>query len=133
MNEKFWQEDPKEVAQKLLGKTMVFKNTRGIILKAEGFRRKTNTGIYKPIAEMAPGGVYCPRVRNSIIILIATFDNGRPGGCVLIKAAKIKNEVYNGPGKVAEQMGIVEPRSTGQAKWIDKDTFAIHLDGQYQH
>ncbi len=128
MNEKFFEQEPKAVAQALLGKVMIVGDVKAAILEAKGFRRATNTGIYEPVTQMPAGDVYCPRVRNSIIILLATHDRGQIGGCVLIRVAEVEAVIYDGPGKVAERMGITVPKTSGKAKWIDEDTFVIGLD-----
>lgn len=129
MNPKFWQQNPDVVATQLLGKTVIAGTISADILSAQGYGRKENeSGLYKPILTMQPGQLYCPRQRNSILVLISTFDRGRPGGCILLRAIEKDSQICEGPGRVSECLGIVHPRTTGSADWVDDDTLWLKLD-----
>ena len=129
MDELFWRQQPQTVAQAMLGKLLVVGETEGWVLRTEGSPRAKNaTGIYKPMLEMAPGDVYCPRTRNSILLLIVTQDGVDIGGCVLIRSAEIGGTTFDGPGKVTEAFGITVPRVSGTAEiGEDDDTVLVHL------
>lgn len=128
MDQPFWKQDPQPAAQRLLGKLLIVGSTEAWVLRTEGFSRSQNsTGIYKPILSMPPGDVYCPRSRNSILLLVVTQDGSDTGGCVLIRAAEIGGVVFEGPGKVTEALGITEARTCGKAELADDDTVVLHL------
>lgn len=122
----FWKGDPKQVANKALLKTMIVGDEEFLILKAEGYpAEENNRGIYKPIYENGtPGDVYCPRARSSILLLISTGN----GGCVLIRFAEVNGQVYDGPGKLTERIGILEPKQWGSMEQVDEDTFKLRMD-----
>ncbi len=132
--DEFWKKSPKKVAQDLSGKVVKHGKIRAVIKKAQGFSRKENqAGIYEPLLEMEPGGIYLPWNR-AILFLIATHDRGAPGGCVLIREIEIKGVLYKGPQKVAEQLHINKTHlwMKGATRWLDDTTFEILIGTETQ-
>lgn len=129
MDSSFWQRDPDVVAKALLGRTIVVGTRSAVVLETEGYPRSSNTGVYKPILEMGPGEVYCPRKWNSLFLLIVTSDGGEGGGCVLIRSAEIENVLCDGPGKVTSHLHLGEEsvRARGTTSWLNRSTLRITL------
>lgn len=130
-----WEQQPQDAAHGLLGKTLIVGNYEATVLVADGYPRSENTtnGLYGPILEAVPGTVYCPRHRNSVLLLIATHDQGEPGGCVLIRAAEVQGVIYRGPGRVSERLELREHGTTGVASSIDEDTFLVKFGEKTVH
>jgi 3-methyladenine DNA glycosylase Mpg len=104
----------REVAKDLFGKVIKVNSTAVEVLDAEGYPRKENDKApYTPVVTMKPGEVFCPRHRGGILVLIACHDGNRPGGCVLIRKIIKDGRVVNGPGRVAEALGIKQPGTRG--------------------
>ncbi|MDP3735104.1 MAG: DNA-3-methyladenine glycosylase [bacterium] len=120
-----------EVAKNLIGMTMVVGKLDAVILEAKGYSRSDNEkdGLYRPLLDMNPGEVFIPPRRRGVsLILIATHDRGRPGGCVLIRAGEINGAVFDGPGKLSRALGINMP-AEGTTEWLDEDRFRLVLRG----
>lgn len=133
MDENIWQQKPSDVARLLIGKLLVVGSTQAWILQAQGFRRAENSnGIYRPILEMQPGGVYCPRRRNWILLLIVTRDGNHAGGCVLVRSVEIGGRIFDGPGHVTDELGITQARACGRADVVDQNTVSIHFESVLQ-
>ena len=129
MDQTFWQKEPNEVAKQLVGKTIIVGTVSATVLVAEGYTRKQNeSGLYKPILDMPPGQLYCPQHRNAILVLISTRYRGKPGGCVLLRAVEVNGSICEGPGRVAECLGIIHSKTMGKAEVIDEGTFWFRLD-----
>ena len=98
---------------------------------AEGYARSENEkGIYKPIVGMAPGTVYCPRSRNTILFLIACFDGQGIGGCVLIRELlSPERGVISKPGNVSAALGITVAKTTGRIVELPSGELRLDLDG----
>lgn len=127
MGDPFWEQDVQVVADKLVGATLVVGEVEVTILVTEPFRRKTNaTGIYKPMLDMAPGQFFGPKSRNSILPLITALDHGQHGGCVIIRTIEVNGEIYDGPGRTSERLGITESRTIGSVVREDR-VFTIGL------
>lgn len=124
MDEKFWQNvDPTAVARGLLGKVLVLNGVEAIVLAAEGYSKEQNTGIYLPVQSMQPGEVYCPRRRNSLLVLFVTGE----GGCVLVRTVEVNGVIHVGPGKSASALGVTQSKMCGNTRWLDEDTIALHF------
>ena len=130
-----WENNPSDVARALQGKTMVFDSGEMTILLADGYPRSENTqnGLYAPILTADPGTIYCPRHRNALLILIATHDQGEPGGCVLIRAAEVGGHIYRGPGRISSRIQLDTHGMTGSTKWLDEDTILCELGEKVFH
>lgn len=89
---------------------------RFTITEAEGYARSENEApLYRPIVDMEPGAVYCPRRRNAILTLVACLDDGARGGCVLIRGLESSADgVLSGPSAVSTALGIIKPRMMGR-------------------
>lgn len=107
----------KAAASAVQGKRLVVGSRAGWILKAKGFSRAQNDeGVYRPVIDMKPGQVFCPRMRNAILILVACFDGEEPGGCVLIDEIELNGLIVKGPGRVSEALGLEEPKVIGRIR-----------------
>jgi hypothetical protein len=124
MNPDFWSHQPKTIARLLLGKSIIFGSTQATILKAQAFSREENSqdGLYRPLLEMSPGEVYCARRRNAVLLLFVTLDNGRVGGCVLIRTVEVNRSIYDGPGKTSAELGLNDHGRKGRTEWVDEET-----------
>jgi len=102
------------------------------INEAEGFARDENErGIYKPIVDMAPGEVYCPRARNTILFLIACHDGRGPGGCVLIRGLLSPDRgLIDKPGNVSAALGITVPKTTGRVVELPSGELQLELNDE---
>lgn len=119
----------KEFTKSLLGKKLQVGSHQAWILGAQGFSRKQNdTGLYRPILELAAGSVYCPRQRNSILFLIACHDGTTPGGCVLVREIEIEGSIFEGPGRVTEALGLAEAKAVGMIV-EQEDQLILQIDG----
>ncbi len=128
MKKEIWKKGPKTVAREILGWRLVFGSIDATILEVEGYSRKQNSsGIYTPLLNMAPGQVYCPRRRNSILCLIVTNDGDLSGGCVLIRSIEVNGVIYHGPGKVTSALGITDARALGHAELTDDEGVILHI------
>jgi hypothetical protein len=101
------------------------------VTEARGYPKDENDrGIYKPITEMAPGDVYCPRRRNAILFLIACRDGRGKGGCVLIRnLLSPKGGAIDGPAAVSAALGVSEPKTTGKVVELPNGELRVELDG----
>lgn len=107
----------KDAASAAQGKRLVVGGRVAWVLRAKGFSRVQNDGgVYRPVMEMDPGQVFCPRMRNAILILVACYDGGKPGGCVLIDEIEIGGEIVKGPGRVSDALGLQEAKAVGQIR-----------------
>ncbi len=105
----------KMLARSLKGHTLVIGDKKAEILTAQGYAKRQNEGHpYTPVLEMKPGEFFCPQHRGSQLLLIACPDNGKPGGCVLIRKVKIGDEVFDGPGRVCKALGFEDPVRKGK-------------------
>lgn len=103
----FWQKDVREVATELIGKTLVVNGVTAEIVKAQPFRRKANEGaLYSAMLTMAPGLLWCPNLRGTILFLVTALDKSNRGGCVLLREIKVGDEVVKGPGRVTKRLGV---------------------------
>lgn len=124
----FWRDNASPVARKLKGKKMLAGKIEAEIIKAQGYRKHENKGVYIPVTEIPAGDVYCPKTRQ-VLLLIATHDSGQMGGCVLIREIKIGDEHIKGPGNVSKALGITDGKVHGSTEWIDDDTFRLRVEG----
>ena len=131
MDKTFWQGQPKAVARSLLGKSLICGDTEAVILKAAGYSRAQNEGdgLYRPLIELPPGAVYCPRRRNAVLLLIVTADGKESGGCVLMRTVEVGGVIYDGPGRVTNRLGLNEHGTSGRTEWLDDDTFVVRIEG----
>lgn len=107
----------KVAAKAVQGKRLVVGGRVGWILKAKGFSRVQNdAGVYRPVVEMKPGQIFCPRMRNAILILVACLDGDEPGGCVLIDEIELNGLIVKGPGRVSEALGLEDPKAFGRIR-----------------
>lgn len=120
----FWKQSPHKVAVALLGKSLVVRNTEAVVLVAGGYSRHENVArpLYRPLIEAEPGTIYCPRLRNTLLFLVATLDHGERGGCVLVQAVEVDRTIYRGPGRVTASLGLSQHGLTGEIDWQDEDT-----------
>lgn len=118
--------DYKQLAKALVGRKMIVGSKEVTILEAKGFpKRENETPLYLPIVSMQPGQIYCPRLRNAVLLLVACNDGANIGGCVLVKAIELDDEVIQGPGRVTAALGI-EAKSTGHITERDDGTLELH-------
>lgn len=116
------------VAHALVGKTIQLDAHSIQILEAEGYSKKSNQSApYTPITTMRPGQIFCPRHRGGLLVLVACHDRNAPGGCVLIRKIQKNGRIINGPGRVAQALGITEPETRGVIKQRP-DHLTIFLD-----
>ena len=127
----FWQQSPAAVARLLLGKTIIVGGQEATVLSTEGFRRAENgdNGLYRPMLEMEPGSIYCPRRRNAVLLLLVTADREAWGGCVLVRAIESGGCIYHGPGAVTNFLEIKEHATQGTTSWSDESTLVVRPDG----
>jgi len=130
INPGFWEQNPKKVAVDLLGRVMQVGQLFATILDAEGYTREQNTGLYTPVVSMEPGSVYCPRRHNTVLLLLATYDQGERGGCVLVREVEIDGILYKGPGKVTACLGIDQHGMVGNTTWIDEEVFRVVMTAE---
>ena len=130
INPGFWEQDPKRVAVDLLGRVMQVGELFATILEARGYAREENSGLYGPVLTLSSGSVYCPRRHNTLLVLIATHDQGAPGGCVLIREVEIDGVLYKGPGKVSASLGIDRHGVSGSTAWLDEEAFRIEMSAE---
>jgi 3-methyladenine DNA glycosylase Mpg len=117
----------KQLAKSLTGKKIRVGEIEAEILKAEGYSRRENEApTYAPVLKMKPGSVYCPRHRGGLLVLIACNDGESPGGCVLIRKVSIDGTTHNGPGRVAQALGIDESKTEGRLK-ESNGTLTLHI------
>ncbi len=110
-----FEQNHKAAARSLVGKVIKVGAVEVTILSAEGYpMAENNRAPYTPVTTMKPGSVFCPRHRGGLLVLVACHDGGAPGGCVLIRKARVNGQLVNGPGRVAAALGIVKPDATGR-------------------
>lgn len=114
MDEQFFRRNYEELARKLLGQRVQIDGRWFFILGAKGFPKEENSGLYEPVTTMEPGAVFCPRYRNSCLLLVACLSEGQIGGCVLINAIQFDGSApLNGAGRVTKALGIDTHELTG--------------------
>lgn len=105
----------KQLARSIKGSILVLGSIKAEIVEAEGYSRRENeSDPYAPVLNMQPGEFFCPRHRAALLLLIACPDNGKQGGCVLIRKVKIDERVVSGPGRVCQALGIGDPMTKGK-------------------
>ena len=121
----FWCSGPFEVAGQLIDKRIRIGGKEAIIEGVQPFKRSENTAPgYTELLGMLPGQVFCPW-RMAILFLIATHDEGRPGGCVKIQQVSFGGKTYKGPKQIALLFDITKPGVRGTTHWIDESTFEV--------
>lgn len=124
----FWT-DPRTVADQLFGKHMVVGGKTVTIRNTQGFLREEGMrSLYEPMLTMEPGEVYCPKFAQSVLLVIATLDDGEKGGRVLIREIEHEGKVITGPGNVSKFLGIQVANMHGVARWVNQETFQIDWD-----
>lgn len=125
MDDRFWQQTPEQVAQKLTGKTMIFGTILAKIIEAQGYPpMKKKRGVYHAILRMKSGDIYLPDFRSSILLIIVV-----KGGRILIRSIEVDGEVITGPGRVTKRLGMTQARARGRAEWMNSKNFKIVLSG----
>jgi len=109
---------------------MVVGQRRVTIMDAQGYPKAENdTGVYKPVVDMAPGEVFVPRHRNAFLFLVACKDGEERGGCVLVREIEIDGKLYKGPGMVTQALGIQTHGATGKLHERDIGELSLSMDG----
>ena len=117
-------------ATKLRGKLLRVGPRTFTLNEVVGYAKKENdAGVYRPIVAMAPGSVYFPQHRNSILFLIACRDGGAYGGCVLVGELLSGGAgTITGPKNVTEAVGVCVPKSTGRVIELSNGELLLQLD-----
>ncbi len=123
MEESFWVGKPSQVAKALLGKCIEINGQFIWVLEARGYGRDENAtdGLYRPMLDMPAGAVYCPKRRNSVLLLLVVEYEGASGHCVLVRKAEMGGVVYDGPGKLTQALGLDTHAMRGEIKWVGED------------
>lgn len=118
-----------KVPDLLRGKILHTPNGRFTINVAEGYAREENeSGLYRPILGMPPGGAYFPRQRNAILFLIACRDGMAHGGCVLIREVlSASGGIHSGPAAVSAAVGVTVPKTAGRVIELDSGDLKLEL------
>lgn len=107
----------KKLARALKGVTLVHDGRTAEVLAAQGFNSRENEGHpYNPVLTMKPGEFFCPKFRGGLLLLIASLDGSKPGGCVLVRKVRINGTIVNGPGRVCEALGFDSPVNKGKIR-----------------
>lgn len=129
MPQSFWKRSAKEVANSMRGMTLRVGNKEAIIIDASAYERDDDDrGLYKPMHDMKPGGVYCPRLMNSILLCIITGKGKTVGGRVRIDDIEMRGVRHQGPGIVASVLGVNQARAHGSARLVDELTIELNID-----
>lgn len=125
----FFRRNHDEVARDLLGRAVQLGDRLFHVFGAKGFPKERNDGLYERVTTMEPGGVFCPRYRNSELLLVACLSGGQIGGCVLIDGIEfIGGGPVNGAGRVTQALGINTHGLTGTIT-SNGEVFQLVLDG----
>lgn len=112
----FYQRHVVEVAQNLLGKTLVFGDIQGIITETEAYRGFDDEAshAFKGITPRSkimfgePGYTYVYLIYGMYYCLnIVTEDEGQ-ASAVLIRGLKLPHIHLDGPGKICKHLGITK-------------------------
>lgn len=110
----FFEKPTLEVAQKLIGKTLVFKNYEGIITETEAYIGKDDPACHAARGKTPRNEVMFGKCGFSYVYFIygmyhclnvVTEKEGFPSA-VLIRGLLLKDEHLNGPGKLCKKLGI---------------------------
>lgn len=118
------------LARDLADKTLKVGTVEVQILQAEGYPRRENVRApYTPVLTMDAGRVLCPKHRGALLVLIACQDGDGAGGCVLLRKIMKDGRVVNGPGRVAEALGITDADTRGSLS-VKGDKIVLTIDGK---
>ena len=116
LSSSFYERHTVEVAQDLLGKTLVFGDYRGIITETEAYRgiEDEASHAFRGITARSqimfgpPGYSYVYLIYGRYYCLnIVTEKKGEPSA-VLIRGLKLPNIHLDGPGKICKHLGITK-------------------------
>lgn len=129
MRQSLWENLASDVAVSLKGRTLRVGFQKAVVLKASAYgRAEQERGLYRPMLDMKAGDVYCPRIRNTIMLCIVTGQGRTLGGCVRIDGIEINGARHTGPGAVTGALGITVPRSKGSARIVGARDVELSLD-----
>lgn len=120
MNQSFWEREPSTVARSLLGLGLGVHGKEAVILHATPYEREEQErGLYKPMLAMQAGDVYCPKLMQSVLLLITTGKGRTLGSCIRIDDIELDGSRYQGPGRVSDALRIVTAKAKGRAQVVD--------------
>lgn len=129
MSQSLWENRASDVAVALKGRSLQVGSQEAVVLQASAYgRSEQERGLYRPMLDMKAGDIYCPRIRNTIMLCIVTGQGRTLGGCVRIDGIEINGARHTGPGAVSGALGITVPRSKGSARIAGVREVEINLD-----
>lgn len=103
----FFQQEVGELAEKLVGMTVVGPNGQIKIVEVQVYKTEENQGVsYKRVRESEPGNIVVAMVSGHRIVLVSALENGVKGACIKIQAAIGAHGEMLTPGKIAPALGL---------------------------
>jgi DNA-3-methyladenine glycosylase len=114
LEEQFYELSTVEVAQKLIGKTLIYNNFKGIITETEAYRGEDDAAshAYKgPTSRSSimfgpPAHVYVYMIYGIYYCLNIVTEKEGSAGAVLVRGIMLPDIHLNGPGKLCRHLNI---------------------------